>query len=188
MNVAEIAPGSLALDGAASRTGEEAADDWEPEVGCVYYEAPEATVLIDPLVPEERERFSQALDRDVERRGLPQILLTVPGTSAASPSWSSATPRPTRRRPASSRSSWPRSTRRSGGCRSTRRWSPATCWSAPAGGIEVCPDSWLDERSSHTSIRAALAPLLELPLERVIVSHGEPVLGDGRAALARALG
>ena len=36
------------------------------------------------------------------------------------------------------------------------------------GGIEVCPDSWLDERSSHASIRAALAPLLELPLERVI--------------------
>jgi len=56
------------------------------------------------------------------------------------------------------------------------------------GSIEVCPDSWLDERSSHASIRAALAPLLELPLERVIPSHGEPVLGDGRAALARALG
>ena len=57
-----------------------------------------------------------------------------------------------------------------------------------SGAIEVCPDSWLDERSSHTSIRAALAPLLDLPLERVIVSHGEPVLEDGRAALARALG
>ena len=39
--------------------------------------------------------------------------------------------------------------------------------------------------------RAGLArlmrPLLELPIERVLVSHGEPVLRDGRAALARAL-
>ena len=26
-------------------------DDWEQEVGCVYYEAPDATVLLDPLVP-----------------------------------------------------------------------------------------------------------------------------------------
>ena len=51
--------------------------DWEQEVGCVYYEAPDATVLIDPLVPPERERFFEALDRDVERRGLPvSILLT----------------------------------------------------------------------------------------------------------------
>jgi hypothetical protein len=29
--------------------------------------------------------------------------------------------------------------------------------------------------------------LLELPIERVIVSHGDPVLHDGRAALARAI-
>jgi hypothetical protein len=32
-----------------------------------------------------------------------------------------------------------------------------------------------------------MRPLLELPIERVLVSHGEPVLHDGRAALARAL-
>jgi hypothetical protein len=32
-----------------------------------------------------------------------------------------------------------------------------------------------------------LSPLLELPIERVLVSHGEPVLHYGRAALALAL-
>ena len=48
-------------------------DAWPQDVGCVYYEAPGATVLIDPLVPggDDRERFYEALDRDVERRGLP---------------------------------------------------------------------------------------------------------------------
>jgi hypothetical protein len=55
-------------------------------------------------------------------------------------------------------------------------------------GIAVCPDSWLDERSSPQSIRAALRPLLDLPLDRILVSHGEPVLSEGRAALERALG
>ena len=54
-------------------------DGWEQEVGCVYYEAPGAVVLIDPLVPmEDRDRFFRALDRDVERAGLPvRVLVTV---------------------------------------------------------------------------------------------------------------
>jgi hypothetical protein len=36
-------------------------------------------------------------------------------------------------------------------------------------------------------LRAALRPLLELPVESVLVSHGEPVLENGRDAIARAL-
>jgi glyoxylase-like metal-dependent hydrolase (beta-lactamase superfamily II) len=55
------------------------------------------------------------------------------------------------------------------------------------GGIAVCPDSWLDGRSSPTSIRTALQPLLDLPLERILTSHGEPVLEGARDAVARAL-
>lgn len=51
---------------------------WAREVGCVYYEAPEHVVLIDPLVPpEDEQRFLAALDRDVERLGRPvAIVLT----------------------------------------------------------------------------------------------------------------
>lgn len=47
---------------------------------CVYYEAPDAVVLIDPLLPAgEEEKFLAYLDRDVERLGLPvSILLTDP--------------------------------------------------------------------------------------------------------------
>jgi len=51
------------------------------EVWCVYYETPAATVLIDPVVPDEPERFFRALDRDVERRGVP---VTIICTSAES--------------------------------------------------------------------------------------------------------
>ena len=47
--------------------------------GCVYYEAPDAVVLFDPLVPPgEEEKFLDYLDRDVKRLGLPvSILLTA---------------------------------------------------------------------------------------------------------------
>ncbi len=52
--------------------------NWSPLVGCFYVEAADATLLVDPLVPvDEAERFWTALDRDVERRGLPvAVLLT----------------------------------------------------------------------------------------------------------------
>lgn len=50
---------------------------------CVYCETAAATVLIDPVIPAERERFLRALDRDVERRGLPlAILCTTPAHAA----------------------------------------------------------------------------------------------------------
>jgi glyoxylase-like metal-dependent hydrolase (beta-lactamase superfamily II) len=52
---------------------------WEPSVGCIYYEASDAVVLIDPLVPPsgtpDERRYWAALDRDVERTGLPVAVL-----------------------------------------------------------------------------------------------------------------
>jgi len=36
-------------------------------------------------------------------------------------------------------------------------------------------------------LREALRPLLGLPVELVLVSHGEPVLEGGREAIAKAL-
>ena len=77
MNVAELAPGLWRWT--APHPDWTEADDWAQEVGCVYYEAPgRDRPLIDPLVPRaDRDRFFEALDRDVERRGLPvAILLT----------------------------------------------------------------------------------------------------------------
>jgi hypothetical protein len=54
---------------------------WTAGDACsVYYEAPDAVVLFDPLLPAgEEERFLAYLDRDVERLGFPvSILLTSP--------------------------------------------------------------------------------------------------------------
>jgi glyoxylase-like metal-dependent hydrolase (beta-lactamase superfamily II) len=56
-----------------------------------------------------------------------------------------------------------------------------------AGGIRMCPESWLPENTGHRELAESLRPLLELPVRRVLVSHGEPVLEDGRAKLAQAL-
>lgn len=53
------------------------------ELWCVYYEAPGATVLIDPVVPSEREVFFRALDGDVERRGVPVVILSTSAESEA---------------------------------------------------------------------------------------------------------
>ena len=56
------------------------------------------------------------------------------------------------------------------------------------GGLRLCPESWLPGKTGLDELRASLRPLLDLPVERVLVSHGEPVLAGGRAALAQALG
>jgi hypothetical protein len=57
-----------------------------------------------------------------------------------------------------------------------------------AGGLRLCPKSWLGYLGiGLPQLRELVRPLLELPVERVIVSHGEPVVDDARAALERAL-
>jgi hypothetical protein len=59
---------------------------------------------------------------------------------------------------------------------------------APGGSLRLCPESWLYwVRVNRDELRALLMPLLELPVERVIVSHGEPVLSGGAGALRRCL-
>jgi hypothetical protein len=59
--------------------------DWSPEVGCFYVEADDVTLVVDPLVPGgEAERFWRALDRDVERRGLPVAVLLTEAAHARS--------------------------------------------------------------------------------------------------------
>jgi hypothetical protein len=62
---------------------------------------------------------------------------------------------------------------------------------APGGGLRLCPESWLGYLAGKPTLgrlRELLRPLLELPVERVLVSHGEPVLSRGREALADAIG
>ena len=50
---------------------------WDRDVACIYHEAPDGIVLIDPLVPpgEDGERFWRHLDQDVERVGHPPTVV-----------------------------------------------------------------------------------------------------------------
>jgi hypothetical protein len=42
-------------------------------------------------------------------------------------------------------------------------------------------------RRTHDDLRSTLRPLLDLPVERVLVSHGDPILSGGQHALAAVL-
>ena len=59
------------------------------------------------------------------------------------------------------------------------------------GGLRLCPAGWLrylEPGLTHGELREALREqLLHLPVELVLVSHGQPVLENGRAAIERAL-
>jgi hypothetical protein len=54
---------------------------------------------------------------------------------------------------------------------------------ATSAALRLCPERWLG-KGTHDDLRESLRPLLELPVERILVSHGEPVLRDGKRALA----
>jgi glyoxylase-like metal-dependent hydrolase (beta-lactamase superfamily II) len=191
-------------------------DGWEAQVGCVYCEANGAVVLVDPLVPRdagERERFWRALDRDLERVGVaPDVLLTCAWHARSTGEVLERYPGATARVPAQSASDLPDSVTATtfaagdelpGRVRAFEAalpgevifWLPShqalvsgdTLIGADEGGVRVCPDSWLEGRDP-AEIRAGLRQrLAELPVERVLVLHGEPVLSGGREALDRAL-
>lgn len=162
-----------------------------PEVGCVYYEAEDATVLVDPLVPAgEEDDFFRHLDADVERRGLPVVILLT--------------------------AEWHRRSADELAARYRARIGGAL----PAG-VEEIPIEGADERQVAYFIRphaalvtceifgvdvdgelyvgrspalerpdeleASLVRIMELPIERLLVSHGEPVLVDAKARMAEAL-
>jgi glyoxylase-like metal-dependent hydrolase (beta-lactamase superfamily II) len=53
-------------------------------------------------------------------------------------------------------------------------------------GFHVQPDSWLEDGLTPDALRERLRPLLDLPIELLLPTHGDPV-EDGREVLARAL-
>jgi glyoxylase-like metal-dependent hydrolase (beta-lactamase superfamily II) len=53
--------------------------------------------------------------------------------------------------------------------------------------LRLCPERWLG-KASHADLRNSLRSLLDLSVQRVLVSHGEPVLRAGKRALAAVVG
>jgi hypothetical protein len=56
-----------------------------------------------------------------------------------------------------------------------------------AGELRTCPDSWLQPNGGPARLRSLLGGLAELPVEHVLVSHGQPVLGNGLMSLQAAI-
>jgi glyoxylase-like metal-dependent hydrolase (beta-lactamase superfamily II) len=185
-------------------------EGWEQEVGSVYYEAPDAVVLIDPLVPpEDAEEFWAALDRDIERAGQPvHVLLTVfwHGRSSRAIAdrygaeiWAHEKALQVERREVEPTRTFTFDETLPGGVepRDAVRFDEAILWIPEHGALvfgdvvlgsplRLCPESWLGE-STHAELKEALWPLRELPVELVLPSHGSPVTTNGRAAFARLL-
>ena len=190
-------------------------EEWKEEVGSVYVETSAGVVVVDPLVPaEDTDRFWGALDRDVERVGGDvHVLVTVfwhtRGTRELVERYRARVWAPTRGRAAIERragivtDTFRPDDDLPGGIRPLRTaraaevvyWLPEQRALVPGdvllgdgdGGIRMCPASWLPETVDHAKLAESLLPLLDLPVERVLLSHGEPVLADGRSALAAAL-
>jgi hypothetical protein len=173
-------------------------DDWDQDVGCVYWEASDSVVLVDPLVPGEqaqRERFLDSLDRDVERLGQRVvILLTCSWHARSAPEL--AERYGGRVHDPSAVEGLPGDVVavRAPAAEEVVYWLPGARSVVPGdallgtdAGLTLCPESWLDSRGGLDVLAGDLAPLLDLPVERVLTSHGPPALVDGRAALARAL-
>jgi hypothetical protein len=59
---------------------------------------------------------------------------------------------------------------------------------AANGTLRICPESWLrPERTDRRGVATLLQGALELPIELVVPSHGDPVTRGARAALAHAI-
>jgi hypothetical protein len=165
--------------------------DWPAEVGCVACAAPGALVVIDPLVPSGHEAsFWAAMDGLVERHG-PRVAVVT------TIQWH-------RRSRDALVARYDASTSRAKDALPGRRGGEVMVWLEEhgalvpgdrligdgAGGVRLCPPSWLNylrTKITVADLRDALAPLRDLPVEMVLVSHGDPVLRDGAKAIERAL-
>jgi glyoxylase-like metal-dependent hydrolase (beta-lactamase superfamily II) len=54
-------------------------------------------------------------------------------------------------------------------------------------GLKLQPDSWLPKGKTREALREELAPLLELPVELVLPTHGDPIADGAAEALAEAV-
>jgi hypothetical protein len=169
--------------------------DWPQEVGCTLVETDRATVFIDAIATSDAAAFWSWADRRCAGRcvhALTTIAFHRRSRDELVARYGAETSRARRSLPPGVCAIPIR------GAGETIFWLPEHRTLVPGdriigserGGLRVCPDSWLDYLPSQilaADLRESLRPLLELPIDRVLVSHGAPVLADGHRALARAL-
>ncbi len=185
-------------------------EDWQEEVGCLALETDDGLVLIDPLdPPHELRRAEHVLltvfwhgrsSREIADRYGAEIwahekALQVEQTAAEAAggvhTQAACEVEPTR--------TFAFGETLPGGVEPVDaiRFDEAILWIPEHGALvfgdvvlggplRLCPESWLGE-GTHADLKEALRPLLDLPVELVLPSHGEPVLENGHAALAAIL-
>jgi hypothetical protein len=175
--------------------------DWHPEcdwaqlVGSVLYELEDVVALIDPLLPlDGREQFLAWLDERIAGRPV-SILTTIRWHTRdrellADRYRAQTRPRAWNRLPAGV------AQRPLRGAGETLYWlvraqtlvAGDSVLGDGRGGLVLCPESWLqDVIVDRRGLARLLQAQLELPIDRVLASHGDPVLQDGRAVLAHAI-
>jgi hypothetical protein len=185
-------------------------DGWEPDVGCYSYVSPDGAtlVLLDPLAPgngEDEERFWRALDRDVESHGPPHVLLTIfwHARSAATildrydgarvwvhePALEEV-----RKRSTVTDTFVPGDALPAGLEAHDAGVNKEVAYRIPEYAALVTGDVLIAPPGGPVRVweggddaRRGLRPVLERPVELVLLTHGEPVLEGGREALATAL-
>jgi glyoxylase-like metal-dependent hydrolase (beta-lactamase superfamily II) len=171
--------------------------DWGPDVGSVVYAAHDALVLVDPLVAADRADLQEELDELVRGHGQPVVILTTlqfhrRSREELASRYGASTSRAKKSLPEGVETVQIR------GAGETMVWLPEHNALIPGdrllggdrGGLRLCPESWLrylPSKMNQAQLRKALRPLLDLPVEMVLVSHGDPVVSGGREALAGAL-
>ena len=178
-------------------------DHWEEDVGSLAVQTSDGLVLIDPIDPPN------------EVAAADHVLITVywhgrsTGTLGAKRVWASArSERPLKSRGIEVTDPFRAGDALPGGIRAfqTARSAEVVYWLPDQRAVVVgdvllgagakprptsdplrlCPERWLG-KATHDDLRRTLRPLLDLPVERVLVSHGEPILSGGKQALAAAL-
>ncbi len=169
--------------------------DWPRQVGCTLVLGANSAVFIDAMPSEDETAFWTWADQRCagrrvlalntlafHRRSRPELVARYGATTSRAKHNLPPTVHPIPLR----------------GAGETMFWLPEQHALIPGdrlvadadGRLRMCHESWLVYLPSGiglAELRGLLRPLLALPIERVLVSHGEPVLADGRRALTEAL-
>jgi glyoxylase-like metal-dependent hydrolase (beta-lactamase superfamily II) len=179
-------------------------EEWKDDVGCAGLALPDGgAVLIDPLIPEES--WLERLEGDIH------VLVTLYWHARSARLlaerlgarvWSSRRGATALRRRAPVSDTFVPGQELPGGVvpYAAARGSEVVFWLPEqralfAGdallwrdsGLELCPQSWLPRGRTRQELAQSLKPLLELPVELLLISHRQVVSADARGQLKRAL-